>query len=109
MNTPSAQPKNHRGIYVFAADADNASFITQKSILTDQAGLKERDICVHEIIGARYNQLLFKKYKAAVQGFTFILVGKDGGEKLRSTKPVSLKKLFGTIDAMPMRKQEMKN
>ena len=41
--------------------------------------------------------------------FTVILVGKDGGAKLRSSKPLSMQKLEETIDAMPMRKQEIQS
>ncbi|MGI4806175.1 MAG: DUF4174 domain-containing protein [Janthinobacterium lividum] len=36
------------------------------------------------------------------------MIGKDGGEKLRSNQAVSLEKLYNTIDDMPMRKNEMK-
>ena len=39
--------------------------------------------------------------------FTVILIGKDGGEKLRSKKPFNMDKLNRTIDAMPMRRAEM--
>lgn len=38
--------------------------------------------------------------------FVVILLGKDGGEKLRSSSPISWKKLRSTIDAMPMRQSE---
>ena len=40
--------------------------------------------------------------------FTLILVGKDGGEKLRQNEPVSFDRLREVIDAMPMRREEMK-
>ncbi len=40
--------------------------------------------------------------------FTVVLIGKDGGAKLRSRKPLSMEKLKETIDAMPMRQDEMK-
>ena len=103
----SAQ-KSHCEIWLFTADADNASFIAQKAALNDFAGLKERDILIHEVIGFKAHQALFKKYKASPHNFTFILVGKDGGEKLRASGPVSQEKLYRTIDAMPMRKLEMK-
>lgn len=103
----SAQQKTHREIWLFAADAGNASFITQKSALTDAAGLNERDIIVHEIVGFKAHQAMFKKYKASPQKFTFILFGKDGGEKLRSNQFVSKEKLYRTVDEMPMRKEEM--
>ena len=109
MGSVSPQQKNHRDIYIFTLDAGNASFINQKFVLTDAAGLKERDIRVHEIIGLKGNESNFKKYKTSAQNFTFILFGKDGSEKLRSDKPVSLEKLYAVIDAMPMRMQEMKH
>ncbi|WP_190510597.1 DUF4174 domain-containing protein [Leptolyngbya sp. FACHB-321] len=41
--------------------------------------------------------------------FAVILVGKDGTEKQRSQTPVDLELLFRTIDAMPMRQQEMRS
>ena len=74
----------------------------------DAAGLKERDIQVHEVIGLKPNEAMFKKYKASAQIFTFILIGKDGGKKIRSHEPVNLEKLYQIIDAMPMRQAEMK-
>lgn len=37
-----------------------------------------------------------------------ILIGKDGKEKHRLPMPVDPDKLFGLIDAMPMRQQEMR-
>ena len=40
--------------------------------------------------------------------FLVILLGKDGGEKIRSNKPVTLEMLTEIIDAMPMRQDEMK-
>jgi hypothetical protein len=40
--------------------------------------------------------------------FTVILIGKDGGEKIRQGSSVDLKEIFAIIDAMPMRQQEMR-
>lgn len=40
--------------------------------------------------------------------FAVILVGKDGGEKLRSAEIIPWKTLSATIDGMPMRRDEMK-
>jgi hypothetical protein len=40
--------------------------------------------------------------------FAAVLVGRDGGEKLRSAEPVPAEKLFDLIDAMPMRQREMR-
>ncbi|MBW4517481.1 MAG: DUF4174 domain-containing protein [Timaviella obliquedivisa GSE-PSE-MK23-08B] len=41
--------------------------------------------------------------------FTVILVGKDGTEKQRSQTPIDPATIFRTIDAMPMRQQEMRD
>ncbi|MBE7183329.1 MAG: DUF4174 domain-containing protein [Methylobacterium mesophilicum] len=41
--------------------------------------------------------------------FTVILVGKDGGEKLRQTEPVSPEDIFSLIDSMPMRQSETRD
>ena len=52
--------------------------------------------------------LMHKRFDVSPNQFTVILVGKDGGEKLRSQMPIAWDKLAATIDAMPMRKDEMK-
>jgi hypothetical protein len=41
--------------------------------------------------------------------FVALLVGKDGGVKVRETAPISAAALFGLIDGMPMRQQEMRS
>jgi hypothetical protein len=41
-------------------------------------------------------------------GYQNLLIGKDGGIKLRKENLISNKELFNIIDAMPMRKREMK-
>ena len=52
-------------------------------------------------------EALRRHFHIAPSDFVVILVGKDGGPKLRSSKPLSMSKLNGTIDAMPMRQDEM--
>jgi hypothetical protein len=49
-----------------------------------------------------------RRFHIRPNDFTVILIGKDGGEKLRSHQPISLDTLRSTIDAMPMRQEEMK-
>ena len=49
-----------------------------------------------------------KKFDVPPGLFTVILVGKDGGVKLRQNPEVKLKDIFALIDAMPMRQQEMR-
>ena len=42
-------------------------------------------------------------------GFQVVLVGKDGGVKERRSREFPIEELFGIIDAMPMRQQEMRD
>ena len=50
-----------------------------------------------------------QKYKVKKEAFVLILIGKDGGEKMRKEQPIQAATLFSTIDAMPMRQAEMRN
>lgn len=50
-----------------------------------------------------------RRFHIRPNDFTVILIGKDGGEKLRSHTPISLDTLRSTIDAMPMRQEEMRS
>jgi len=50
---------------------------------------------------------LRKRYRVAKGDTTVILVGKDGGEKLRTGDLADLERIFRLIDSMPMRRREM--
>jgi hypothetical protein len=98
-----------REIILLAEDTHDPNLLEQKKILqADTRGLDERDIVITVITPLsdknRYNKLMKNK-----RGFLFILIGKDGGEKLVSEIPVTLTQLFGLIDAMPMRKYEIES
>ncbi len=41
-------------------------------------------------------------------GFQVLLIGKDGGVKMRSATPVAAERILSLIDSMPMRQQEMR-
>ena len=73
--------------------------------MKDSSGIAERDI---EITSVKAGSTLLSTYAVAPNQFTIILIGKDGGEKFRSLKPETTETLFAIIDAMPMRKSEMK-
>ncbi len=51
---------------------------------------------------------LFSEFANEYDSFRVILIGLDGGIKLEQTKFLSAEKLFSTIDAMPMRRSEMR-
>ena len=98
-----------RKVLVFYNNEGKQQWESQMDVLkAAQSGIKERDINVESISFSPQNESKWKKWK--VEGsdtFTFILVGRDGGEKLRSSEVVKTDKLFGLIDAMPMRKNEV--
>ena len=71
-----------------------------------------RDLQVVEVL---YNQLSpadrqcwTQQLGQALVGFRVVLVGKDGGVKRVETQPLAPASLFGTVDKMPMRRQEMR-
>jgi hypothetical protein len=47
-------------------------------------------------------------YADSASGFQVVLVGKDGGVKLRSAEPIAADDFFALIDTMPMRRREMR-
>ena len=51
---------------------------------------------------------LRRQFHIAPAEFAVVLVGKDGGEKKRWRQPVTFEQLRDTIDAMPMRQDEMR-
>ena len=80
-----------------------------KNLNTQKTGMKEMDIEVVCIPYSKENAAQFKQWDVdTADKLTFILVGRDGGEKHRSIELVTSEKLFGLIDAIPMRKSEMK-
>jgi len=106
MNISSAQFSPNRKVLLFGKDANPTLFLQQKHLLDSATeGIKERDIKV-EII--EITDAAVKKYQVDASKFTFILVGKDGGEKYRCNKLLSIQQLFGLVDAMPMRNAEMR-
>ena len=55
-----------------------------------------------------YDSTLNLRNKYNFKEFKLLLIGKDGGEKYNSKKPVSINAVIELIDGMPMRKQEIK-
>lgn len=85
-----------RILYVYAPTADDPALLRQRSLVeAAQSGMSDRDLVMIPVIGKRPR-------------FEAVLVGKDGGEKLHSTTPLTPERLFETVDAMPMRRQEMR-
>jgi hypothetical protein len=100
-----------RVLLLSAPRADDAGLAGQRRALAGwDAAARERDLAVVTIVGDRVSGAddgaagLRKRYRLPAGRFVAILIGKDGGEKLRSAKPIAAEVLAETIDAMPMRR-----
>jgi hypothetical protein len=102
----------HRLLLIGVPTASQAEFQRQKKMLAaEEKGLTERDFKVVEVI---YDQLTPADRQCWTQqlgqplaGFRVVLIGKDSGVKRTETQPLAPASLFGTVDKMPMRRQEM--
>ena len=119
---------HNRVLLIFAPTDTDPRFQQQLSLLTHHAaGLQERDLVLLPNVvhaGAKTPDTLRTlnspypmgdqqldqrtRFHIGPSEFTVILIGKDGGEKLRQHTPLAYTKLAATIDAMPMRREEMR-
>ena len=101
---------HNRVVLIFAADEQNARLKTQQSAFEDSVkGLQERDMKVFAVTGnAREVAYLRHKFGIGDAAFAVVLIGKDGGSKMKMTRVVQPSELFQLIDSMPMRKAELR-
>ena len=101
---------NARILVVFAPNEGDPQLARQKDLLVGVGhGVAERDLVVLEAIGSSSEADRLRRKLGVPDGeFRAVLVGKDGGAKLTDTAPIAPDRLFATIDAMPMRRQEMR-
>lgn len=109
-----------RPLVVFAGGAGDASLAAQRAIVAaSRGGFVERDMVVVYVVGNVVHSDrgdesgmsaagLRARFRVGDGAFQVVLVGKDGGAKLSSAAPLAANTVFGTIDAMPMRQQEMR-
>jgi hypothetical protein len=105
-----AQIKNYRELILFYPTSKVDSATKQFQLLSkDLVGLTNRQIKITRIESNAKNSYLFKAYQVNPNLFSVVLIGKDGGVKFRSRNIINAKKLYGIIDQMPMRMQEIGN
>jgi hypothetical protein len=111
--------RDHRRVLlIFAASREDARFKAQVATMQSHvADAEERDLIVLEsplrgepsgAIQLADMDSVRRRFRVGREEFVVLLVGKDGGEKLRSDTPIEFDKLRATIDAMPMRQDEMR-
>jgi hypothetical protein len=104
---------HNRLLIVFAKDASSSELAKQRTLLSDaKEGMTERDLIPVQVIGNEVQgasdsaDTLRRRYKVAPDAFRVVLIGKDGGVKIDSHEPLEPQRVFGTVDTMPMRRQE---
>ncbi|MFC6638777.1 DUF4174 domain-containing protein [Sulfitobacter sp. JBTF-M27] len=96
-----------RPVLVFADSEDDPAYIEQLELLGQRPeALLERDVIVLTDTDPEARSPL--RLKMRPRGFMLVLVGKDGGVKLRKPFPWDVREITRSIDKMPMRKREIR-
>ncbi|SFD44895.1 DUF4174 domain-containing protein [Paracidovorax konjaci] len=122
-NPLSAERWNARPVIVVVPRESDPLLARVRSALKEPAmreGFRERDMALFTVVagqGMRNDRRLAPASTAALlQALgldargpaTFVLVGKDGGVKMREGADVDLQAVFAEIDRMPMRQQQQR-
>jgi len=119
MDSLSTYEWKNRVVIVFGASQDETASRQIEALGSQEAALADRDMVVLQVEGDTVRTIYGPpsspnaaalKSEAGVEGdrFSVVLVGKDGGVKLRSDKIVSDVEMFDLIDRMPMRQSEQR-
>jgi hypothetical protein len=109
-----------RPLLVFApTDSDPRLVETVRRIEASRCGFADRDMVLGVIVSDGASTLggqvvdtsqarrLFSQFGIGANSFSVVLIGKDGGEKLRVNDVPDLQAIYAVIDGMPMRGREM--
>jgi len=97
----------NRPIVIFADSENDPAFIEQIELLRARPeALAERDVVV--LSDTTPDTLSPLRKKLRPRGFMLVLIGKDGGIKLRKPRPWTVREITRVIDKMPMRQREIR-
>ena len=83
--------------------------MSQRRLLQDHgAAFRDRDLLALDFFEDGTAEGARRKFGVERGTFAAVLVGKDGTEKHRSAAPLRPRDLLERIDAMPMRRREMR-
>lgn len=111
---------NKRPLLVFAPNPESAVARDQRAALTEAtADFRDRDMVHVEVLGQAVwidqtksdsvdADLLREEYGVANSETVVLLIGKDGGVKLRRDAAINPRDLYSLIDTMPMRQREIR-
>lgn len=112
---------NSRLVLIHTSELESDNYQRQMSILgKEKEGLIERKLLVYTFWKDKYRVGFgdtewkkadkgFRQWTDPDSGFEILLIGLDGGVKLRQDEAIETGALFALIDAMPMRRQELNN
>ena len=110
----SYKDKN-RVLLVFAPTDKDPAYVEQGKLWqSEKPGFDDRQLVVVPVLADAKKAAgdtpadMEKKYGVDAKTFTVVLVGKDGHDAYRAAKPVKAASLYEVIDAMPMRRAEIK-
>ncbi len=119
MDLTQFQWKN-RLLFIFAPDSSHPLFKQLQSQIMDQKSeVEDRDLAVFSVLAQGPSQMnttaidrqeadsIRDRFGISPNAFSLILIGKDGGIKLKRSDPVDLTEIFELIDSMPMRRNEI--
>ena len=115
-DTPLASYRDkNRVLLVFAPTEKDPAYAEQGRLWqSEKAGFEERQLVVVPVLADAAKAAgdtpaaLQKRYGVEARSFAVVLLGKDGHDAYRVAKPVKGEALYDVIDAMPMRRDEMK-
>ena len=112
---------NNRPLFVFSPTPDREDYQKQlRDLSSKEERIEDKDMIVHLVLEEGNSFIgdlplenkavrqLQEKFEIDPADFFIILVGKDGGVKLRKEEYTPMSDIFDLIDSMPMRKREMK-
>ncbi|MEN8894442.1 DUF4174 domain-containing protein [Planktotalea arctica] len=96
-----------RPVVVFADSAEDPRFAQQMLLFEGAAKeLRERDVVILTDTDPSMSGALRKALRP--RGFMLVLIGKDGGIKLRKASPWDVRELTRVIDKTPSRQREVR-
>jgi hypothetical protein len=111
----------NRLLLLFTPSLDGPGYLKlKKDTSSQEEEVKDRNLLVFHILENGETRLensplpessgdyLREKFSITPGAFTVLLIGKDGGVKLRREGGVELAEIFALIDTMPMRQREMR-
>ena len=113
---------DHRLLLLFAPNQSDSQLEKQiKTLRQSACDVNDRDMLVIQFVKGPNALTLNGRilpfdenkirtaYRTDDNNFTVILIGKDGGEKMRSQEIIAVHDIFDEIDTMPMRQDEMES